>query len=202
MIRTRRSLLAVAMALVALLTTASPAAAHVLIDQTTPRGDGSVEVSLTFDHSCDASPTTELVVEVPEGAELLSGSGPEGWSATVDGSRVVFTGPGIESGQAPRFTLITRLTGSVGEPLLFPTRQTCADGDGYDWDDATESEERPAPRVIATSAVLAEVEGATTAATPVSRPDEGASTTQVVAALAVLGLASLVTARVMLRRAG
>lgn len=196
-----RGVVVLGLLMVAALAATAPAAAHVLIDRTTPRGDGSVEVSLTFDHTCDASPTVELMVEVPAGAEIVDGSGPEGWSAVVDGDRVVFAGPGISSGQAPRFVLVARLSGSVGEVLLFPTRQTCADGTGYDWDDATEAEERPAPRLVATAALLAEVEPPPGPA-PTVLPDDGASTTQVAVAIAVLALAALATARIALRRAG
>ena len=178
----------------------APASAHVLLEQAVPVGDGSVELTITFDHSCDASPTVELAVEVPDGAEVLGGTGPEGWTATSEGGRVVFAGPGIGDGANPRFTVVARLTGSVGQTLLVPTRQTCADGDGYDWADASESEERPAPRLIATEAVLAEVVApAATPSTPAGLPDDGASAVQLAVALTVLAGGAYVAARVLLR---
>ena len=179
----------------------APASAHVLLEQAVPVGDGSVELSITFDHSCDASPTVELVVEVPDGAEILGGAGPAGWTATTEESRIVFAGPGIGDGASPRFTVVARLTGAVGQTLLFPTRQTCADGGGYEWTDSSESEERPAPRLVATEAVLAEV--VTPAATPAapSLPDDGASPAQVAVALTVLAGVAYVAARGLLRGA-
>ncbi|WP_229053848.1 DUF1775 domain-containing protein [Aeromicrobium sp. Leaf350] len=181
--------------------TAGPASAHVLLERAVPLGDGSVELAITFDHSCDASPTVELAVEVPDGSELVSGTGPAGWSATAEGSRIVFTGPGIGNGENPRFSVVARLTGSVGETLLFPTRQTCADGGGYDWADATESEERPAPRLIATEAVLAEVTQTAPAAAPASDlPDEGASLTQVAVGIAAAALIAFAASHLALRR--
>ncbi len=182
----------------------APASAHVILDQAVPQGDGSVEVTFTFDHSCDASPTVELAVAVPEGAEILGGTGPTGWTATTEESRVVFAGPGIGDGAAPRFAVIARLTGSVGQALLFPTRQSCANGDGYDWVDTSESAERPAPRLVATTAVLAEVVASTA---PVSSgrgpalPDDGASARQLADAIGVLALVVYVAARGALRRA-
>lgn len=178
----------------------APASAHALLEQAVPVGDGSVELTFTFDHSCDASPTVELAVQVPGGAEIVGGTGPDGWTATTDATRVVFAGPGIGDGANPRFTVVARLTGSVGQTLLFPTRQTCADGDGYDWADATESEERPAPRLVATEAVLAEVD-APAVTTPVpALPDDGASATQVATALTVLAGVAYVGARRLVRR--
>ncbi|WP_344197959.1 DUF1775 domain-containing protein [Aeromicrobium alkaliterrae] len=179
---------------------AVPASAHVLLERAVPLGDGSVELTITFDHSCDASPTVELAVEVPEGAELVGGTGPDGWAAEAQGSQMVFTGPGIRNGQNPTFTVVARLTGSVGEVLLFPTRQTCADGDGYDWSDASESEERPAPRLVATEAVLDEVVAATPASTP-ALPDDGASLGQVAIAIAVVAVGAYAATRLVLRRA-
>ncbi|MEG9226031.1 DUF1775 domain-containing protein [Aeromicrobium sp. Sec7.5] len=176
----------------------APASAHVLLEQAVPLGDGSVELTITFDHSCDASPTVELSVEVPEGAEIVGGTGPDGWTATPGGSRVVFTGPGIGDGASPRFTVVARLTGSVGQTLLFPTRQTCADGDGYDWADSSESEERPAPRLIATEAVLADVVSPAAAPAPAALPDEGASATQLAIMFTVLAGAAYVVSRALL----
>jgi len=178
----------------------APASAHVLLEQAVPVGDGSVQLTITFDHSCDTSPTVELDVEVPEGAEIIGATGPDGWTATPEGTRVVFAGPGIGNQASPRFTVVARLTGSVGQTLLFPTRQTCADGGGYDWTDSSESEERPAPRLIATEAVLAEVVAPAAApATPPALPDDGASAVQLAVALAVLAGVAYVAARVLLR---
>ncbi|MFT4186950.1 MAG: DUF1775 domain-containing protein [Aeromicrobium sp.] len=171
---------------------ASPAAAHVLLEQTTPRGDGSVELSFTFDHSCEGSPTTEMAIGLPAGAEAVEGVGPEGWTAEATGGEVVFSGPGIGDKSGERFTVVARLTGSVGETLLFPARQTCANGEGYEWDDASESEERPAPRLVATQATLADT------ATP-TLPNEGASLLQVAVATAALALISFLAATFLLR---
>lgn len=177
----------------------APASAHVLLERAVPLGDGTVELTITFDHSCDASPTVELDVEVPDGAEIVSGTGPDGWTATPQGTRVVFAGPGIGNQAGPRFTVVARLTGSVGQTLLFPTRQTCADGGGYDWTDSSESEERPAPRLIATEAVLAEVVAPPSEPVrPAALPDDGASAVQLAVALAVLAGVAYVAAHVLL----
>jgi len=193
------------LALLAIVLTASamPASAHVLIERAVPRGDGSVELTMTFDHSCDAAPTVGLVVEAPQGSELVEGTGPSGWSATVENGRLEFAGPGIGSGQAPQFTIVARLGGAVGEKLLFPTQQTCADGDGYTWADVSESEERPAPRIVATAATLAEVRPSVPAgAEPASRPDDGASTLQLVTALVLVAAVGYAGGRLLLSRAG
>jgi uncharacterized protein YcnI len=197
-----RAVLTIAALALVLVGTAVPASAHVLIEQAVPRGDGSVALTMTFDHSCDAAPTVELAVEAPPGSELVEGTGPAGWSATLEGERLVFTGPGIGSGEAPRFTIVARLNGAVGEKLLFPTQQTCADGDGYAWTDVSESEDRPAPRIVATAATLAEVTPSVTGTQPASLPEEGASTLQLVIALVAVAALAYGSGRLLLSRAG
>lgn len=177
---------------------AAPAAAHILLDSAVPRGDGSVELTFTFDHSCDEAPTTSLEINLPEEAEVLDASGPDGWAATTSARRVEWSGPGIGDGAAARFTVVATLRGSIGQTLLFPAVQRCADGDGYTWDDLTESEERPAPRLVATAAVLSGV----TAPAP-GEPaggGGGATATEAGAALLILGLLAFMLSPLVVRR--
>lgn len=173
----RRAIVTILVA-VFVLVGAAPASAHVLLEQAIPQGDGTVELVFTFDHSCDAAPTTGMTVTMPDGSTVLEASGPDGWQVEASDAEVAFTGPGIERGEGEAFTVLAELSGSVGDTLLFPTEQTCDDGDGYAWVDASESEERPSPRLIATAATVA------TAVAPVLAGDGGATTLQVVLAIA------------------
>ncbi|MFT4298122.1 MAG: DUF1775 domain-containing protein [Aeromicrobium sp.] len=184
-----------------LLWSAGPASAHVLVETVVPRGDGSAELALTFDHGCTDSPTVSLVVEAPAGSQFLDGTAPTGWTAAVEGggSRIVFAGPGIGDGQAPRFTIGARLAGSVGQTLLFETRQECANGQGYDWTDASESQDRPAPRIVATAAVLAE-QAPPAASAPPALPEDGVGLGQIALAIALLAAAAGVAGHLLLRR--
>jgi uncharacterized protein YcnI len=143
---------AVAGTVACLVVGAVPAAAHVEVAGAQPNGDGTATLTFAFDHSCDASPTTELVVALPEGATATDTVAPAGWSGAVAGNRVTFTGPGLETAEVG---VTTRLVGRPGDTLHFPVLQRCADGGSYDWIDLTADSDYPAPRLIATAAVLA-----------------------------------------------
>jgi uncharacterized protein YcnI len=134
----------------------SPAAAHVLLAKAQPAGDGSTALTFTFDHGCGESPTTELIVSLPAGATRPTRTEqPAGWRATIEPSRVSWAGPGLEPGTEAAFSLVTRLTGTVGQALRFPTVQRCANRQAYEWTDPQPGDEHPAPSLIATRAVLA-----------------------------------------------
>ncbi|MEV2240683.1 DUF1775 domain-containing protein [Micromonospora sp. NPDC049891] len=131
---------------------AAPAAAHVEVAGAQPNGDGTTTLTFSFDHSCEDSPTTELVVALPDGVTASDTVPPEGWSATVAGDRVTFTGPGRETAEVG---VTARIVARAGDTLHFPVLQRCTDGGSYDWIDVTADSEHPAPRLIATNAVLA-----------------------------------------------
>ncbi|WBB53527.1 DUF1775 domain-containing protein [Verrucosispora sp. WMMD573] len=139
---------------------AVPAAAHVEVAEARPNGDGTATLTFSFDHSCDDSPTTELVVALPDGVTASAVAAPEGWSGAVAGDRVTFTGPGLETASVG---VTARIVARAGDTLIFPVLQRCADGGSYDWIDITADSDHPAPRLIATNAVLAAQPGTTTA---------------------------------------
>ncbi|MFI7024413.1 DUF1775 domain-containing protein [Micromonospora sp. NPDC049900] len=129
----------------------APASAHVEVAGAQPNGDGSTTLTFAYDHSCDDSPTTELVVALPEGVTATGTVEPEGWSAALSGDRVTFTGPGLETAEVG---VTARIAAQAGDTLHFPVLQRCADGSSLDWIDRTADSDYPAPRLIATNAVL------------------------------------------------
>ncbi|WP_328474563.1 YcnI family protein [Actinoplanes sp. NBC_00393] len=196
-------LLAVAMSAALLLLTGSPAAAHVLLAEAQPNGDGSTALTFTFDHGCGESPTTELIVTLPPGAAEPSATRqPDGWRAVVAPDRVTWTGPALNAGAEAAFTLTTRLTGSVGQTLRFPTLQHCANGEAYRWIDTESDAEHPAPSLIATRAVLASAAASPQAAAGTA-PSTGGGTSlpQALGALAVFVVAVSAVAAALGRRA-
>ncbi|MDQ7905212.1 DUF1775 domain-containing protein [Phytohabitans sp. ZYX-F-186] len=200
--RTGRVIAAITATTAALLLTGSPAAAHVLLAKAQPNGDGSTTLTFTFDHGCGDSPTTELIVSLPAGATPPTRTEqPTGWNATITPSRVTWTGPGLNAGAEAAFSLVTRLTGTIGQPLRFPTVQRCPNGQAYEWTDPQPGDEHPAPSLIATGAILAP-QPAAAPRTPAPPTDTGgASLPQAAAALAVLVLAAGSAAAVVTRRA-
>ncbi|WP_422733771.1 DUF1775 domain-containing protein [Micromonospora sp. WMMD558] len=187
-----RVVAALAAAAAVLLLTGSPATAHVLLAKAQPNGDGSTTLTFTFDHGCGESPTTELIVSLPAGATPASRTEqPAGWTASTAPSRVTWAGPGLKAGAEAAFSLTTRLTGTIGQPLRFPTVQRCANGAAYEWTDPQTGDEHPAPSLIATGAILAPIPTATRAATAPAPGTGGAATLpQALGALALFVVAA------------
>nr|WP_230416563.1 DUF1775 domain-containing protein [Micromonospora tarapacensis] len=108
--------------------------------------------------------------------------------------------PTRSRGTEAAFSLTTRLTGTVGQPLRFPTVQRCANGESYEWTDPQPGDEHPAPSLIATGAVLAPT--ATRAATiPVSGTGGAASLPQALGALVLFVVAATAAAVLATHRA-
>jgi hypothetical protein len=181
----------------ALLLTGSPAAAHVLLAKAQPNGDGSTTLTFTFDHGCGDSPTTELIVSLPAGATPASPTEqPTGWKATIAPSR-----PGLQTGAEAAFSPVTRLTGTIGQPLRFPTVERCANSQQYQWTDPQPGDEHPAPSLIATGAILAPQPRTAPQAPAPAADTGGAGLAQALGALATLVLAAAASAAVVTRRA-
>lgn len=189
--RTWCSILA-ALALVVL--GAAPASAHLLLEEAVPQGDGSVELRFTFDHSCEDALTTGLAITMPSGSTVEDATGPDGWVAEPTDAEVTFSGPGLETSEGEAFTVTARLTGSAGDLLLFPSEQSCDNGDAYSWSEQEETGERPAPRIVATAATATPEQAAT------ADGSGGASGRQVLAS--VVAFAGLAGAGAWLARRG
>lgn len=196
MTRSFRSVLAAALASAAVLLGAASASAHVLLDSAQPNGDGTVTLTFSFDHGCTESPTNSLTLEVPAGSSILSVSQPDGWKGSAKGRTVSWTGPGIPPDDQAKFTLEARLAGEVGQPLLFPTKQGCENGEGYDWVDISESSERPSPRLIATAAVL----DPSLSATSTAAEGQGATAREILVAATIFTILTAVASKFALRR--
>jgi periplasmic copper chaperone A len=198
--RIGRSIAAIVAATAAILLSGSPAAAHVLLAKAQPNGDGSTTLTFTFDHGCGESPTTALVVSLPSGAATPTRTEqPTGWKATTETSRITWTGPGLQPGTEAAFSLVTRLTGTIGQALRFPTEQRCANGQSYQWTDPQPGDEHPAPSLIATGAILAPVPAATQRVASPTTGSGGADLPQALGALAIF-IATVTTATAIAAR--
>ncbi|GIH23606.1 hypothetical protein Aph01nite_19160 [Acrocarpospora phusangensis] len=184
-------------AAVLVLLPAAPALAHVLLESAQPNGDGSVTLTFSFDHGCDGAPTEALVVRMPSGSSALSAGQPGGWRGAVKGNTVEWTGPGLADGTKASFTVRARLSGKVGAPLLFPTTQRCTGGKAYEWIGADDASQEPAPRLIATAAVL---DPGLSPAPPPAVGADGADDVQVAVALGAFTALAALTAHLTRRR--
>lgn len=165
---------------------AAPASAHTTIDTVEPLGNGASRISFSFDHACGTSPTTAVAITLPAGSVFASADPPDGWNSKLKGRTVLMSGPDLPSDRQVTYSVTARLTGQVGQALLFPTVQTCANGEVLNWTDTDEAGEEPAPRLIATAAVLSRAVSVDT------RTETGASSTDIaisIALFAALGAA-------------
>jgi uncharacterized protein YcnI len=134
----------------ALVLGAGPAAAHVSPDKSEVPAGGFTAVTLTVGHGCEESPTTQVVVQVPEGINdvtpgILPGwtievatealpepiEGPHGEQITERESTVTFTagaGNELPDGFRQGYTLGFQAPDTPGEYLFFKTIQICAEG--------------------------------------------------------------------------
>ncbi len=189
-------MLAAALTSAVIILGAASASAHVLLDSAQPNGDGTVTLTFSFDHGCTESPTNSLTLEVPSGSTILSVSQPDGWEGSTKGRTVSWTGPGISPDEKAKFTLKARLAGDVGKALLFPTKQGCENGEGYDWVDVSESSEHPAPRLIATAAVL----DPSLSVSSTAAEGQGASAGQILVATTIFVFLAVLASRLALRK--
>jgi uncharacterized protein YcnI len=152
---------------------AAPASAHVSPDKEEVPAGGFTSVALTVGHGCEASPTREVVVQVPAGINnvtpgVIPGwdiaiakealpepiSGSHGEEITERESEVTFTAqPGSElpDGFRQSFTLGFQAPDTPGEHLFFKTIQTCVEGETAWIEEYTgqgEEPEHPSPVVL------------------------------------------------------
>jgi uncharacterized protein YcnI len=142
--------LGVGVGLGALVLGAGPASAHVSPDKSEVPAGGFTDVTLTVPHGCEASPTTQLVVQVPEGINDVTPGIVPGWDievatealaepiedahgeqVTERESQVTFTAqPGQELPDGFRlgFTLGFQAPDTPGEYLFFKSIQICTEG--------------------------------------------------------------------------
>ena len=175
--RTLARLGAVPLAIAAAVGFAAPASAHVTIEASTTVAGAFTVLTVSVPHGCDGSPTTEVAIQIPEGINDVTPTRNPLWQAdkeveqldppVTDGdgnevtervATVVYTAQTpLPDGYRDTFELSLQLPEEVGTTLVFPTIQTCEDGEaawievpagGQSEDDL----ELPAPSVTVTAA--------------------------------------------------
>ncbi|GAA2176160.1 hypothetical protein GCM10009846_28840 [Agrococcus versicolor] len=147
----------VALALVA----PAAAIAHVTVDGTSVAPGTASTLSFTIEHGCDASPTTAVVVAIPDEVSAVTPIANAGW--TIDDDLVA-------PGRTMTYTAQTPLPSVVhetleldvtlpedladGTVLAFPVQQTCETG-ALAWDSTDPAAERPAPMLTIATPVEA-----------------------------------------------
>jgi uncharacterized protein YcnI len=171
--RARRAALGAAAGLALAVGAPLAAAAHVHVDPGTVAAGSTETLTFTFSHGCDSSPTTALVIEVPDGVGNVTPVLQGGWTITREAdaagipTRVTFTHdtPVDDHVKASVAMDVLFEESAADAALAFPVTQLCVDGqtawtqiaeDGQDPHDL----EAPAPLVEVGSVATADEHGA------------------------------------------
>jgi uncharacterized protein YcnI len=221
--------------LVGLIGWAAPAAAHVTITPSTTAAGAYAILEVSVGHGCEDSPTTEVTIQIPPGINSVTPTRTALWEvekqverldppvADSHGNQVeervasvtYRTDTPLPNGYRDTFELSVQLPDDEGGTLVFPTIQTCEQGesawievaqDGQDTDEL----ELPAPSFVISAAGEGGHGDVTTTATtddsesedrPVAAPASDGADALTIAALvagllgSVLGGAALVRQR-------
>ncbi len=158
--RTRLALAGIVTGATLVLAAPLAASAHVHVTPEESAAGASTRLAFSFSHGCDASPTTAIVLDIPEGVDgvtpVLDGAWTISRETGDDGipTRVTYTAvTPVEDGVAASVAMDVIFSSSVsGTDVAFPVLQQCATGE-TDWSEVAEdgadtaSLESPAPVV-------------------------------------------------------
>ena len=176
-LRTLARLGAIPAALGVVALVAGPASAHVTVSASTTAAGAFTVLTVSVPHGCEGSPTTEVSIQIPEGINSVTPTRNALWEVdkeveqldppvtdahgneiTERVSTVTYTAKTpLPDGYRDAFELSLQLPEEEGTTLVFPTIQTCEEGesawievpaDGQSEDDL----ELPAPSVTTTAA--------------------------------------------------
>jgi uncharacterized protein YcnI len=146
-------------------------------------------------------PAVKLTVQMPAGVTDVTAHPAPGWTQSVNGRIVTWSGGKIQEGKEGKFSFSAHMPPTPGV-LVFPSLVTYANGTVVHWI-GTESSDTPAPRVELTAARQSEPPPPAVTTT-VAAPKEGGGSgawVWLVVAVAVLGLGALGAVLVRRRRA-
>ncbi len=165
---------------------AGPAAAHIHTDPESVPAGAEATVGFAIQHGCDGSPTTKVEIQLPDGASGISGVDGNGFTSSVDGQVVTFSGGELPDGTEASFQVTFTAPNQPGD-VPVKLIQTCAEG-VHEWIEVQaegEAEpESPAPVLTITpaapSATTTTTQAAdTTTTAPATETTQAVTTTTV-----------------------
>ncbi|MEV6301249.1 YcnI family protein [Actinoplanes sp. NPDC051861] len=212
---TRAGAVVLAVTLVGL---ASPASAHVTVTSSTTAAGAHAVLAFSVAHGCEDSPTTAITVQIPASITSVTPTRHPLWQveqtmekvdppvADAHGNRIVErvaavtyrTDTPLPDGYRDVVELAVQLPDTAGAGLLFPTIQTCVNGETA-WTEVPQDGraiadlERPAPGFVVSAPEQGTHHGAATAPPVAPAPNNGVTLAALVAGLvgAALGAVSL-----------
>ena len=159
------------------LTTASPAAAHIDPDPTEAQAGATLSVGFTVEHGCDGSPTTQLDMRLHDGVVDASPDPVEGWDGSIDGNVVTFVGGPLPDDVEATFAVTMTLPATPDTTIYFPFVQRCEVGE-IRWigipSEAGDELAEPAPALLLTGPAMTTTAPPAPSTTP---PTESPATT-------------------------
>lgn len=124
---------------------AAPAGAHVEPDPSRVKPGREVTVTFTAEHGCDESPTTGMTFRIPKGVTDAAGVDQDGFTSTVEGRRLTFSGGSVPGDEEAPFS-ITFTAPDEKTELVWKVVQRCEEGTER-WLETDPDGDTPAPRV-------------------------------------------------------
>jgi uncharacterized protein YcnI len=155
----------------------------------------------------ESVPAVKLTVQMPAGVTKVTAHPARGWTRSVKGRLVTWSGGEIQQGNVGKFSFSAHMPATPGRVLVFPSLVTYANGEVVHWIGA-ESSATPAPRVELGAARQSKPPPpteppppiTTTVAAPEESGDGGGAWVWLVVAAVVLGLGALGAVLVRRRR--
>jgi periplasmic copper chaperone A len=167
----KHALVSVTAAVTVVMATGGIVSAHIDPDPIAVQAGTSATVAFKVEHGCDGSPTTSMKFQIPDGVTDVVAVDKAGWTASVSGNVLEFTGGPLAADEEDHFDITFTAPAAAGE-IGFPVIQTCEQGE-LAWIEpnveGAEEPERPAPIVKIT-------EGAPTAEDLTPEHEEGEGT--------------------------
>ena len=113
------------------LATAGLASAHIHPDPLAMAAGTTGTVGFAIEHGCDGSPTTDLQIQIPDGVTGVGPVAKDGWTSTITGNVVEFTGGSLAADVTDHFDLALTAPAQPGD-VHFKIIQNCAQGE-LDW---------------------------------------------------------------------
>lgn len=104
---------------------ASPALAHIALQETEAKAGAYYVAAFRVGHGCDGAATTALRVQLPDGIADAKPQPKPGWSFERAQGAVTWRGRLADS-EFEVFSLLVKLPAATG-PLYFPTTQVCGE---------------------------------------------------------------------------
>ena len=145
-------LLSLVLTTLAVLCVVAPgASAHTESDFVAVPAGEQATVKLRPTHGCGESPTVKVSIRTDVAGAV--GGVVEGWTSTAtpdaEGRTVIeWTGGSLPADEAGQFPITFTVPGAVGELLVFPAVQECANGESLAWIEGDPNGEFPAPRLL------------------------------------------------------